>query len=102
LWSATTYRRPSDGRLDWRPHNHGVSGCVDSDGQYPRWLDPLAEIISRFSDAMLSIAAMPAIRNRLLQLGYETASIGADQFQRNVADELGLWAGVIGEAHKAR
>jgi tripartite-type tricarboxylate transporter receptor subunit TctC len=60
------------------------------------------EITSRLSDAMLRIAAMPEIRNRLRQLGYETASIGADQFQRNVADELRLWAGVIGETHKSK
>jgi hypothetical protein len=51
---------------------------------------------------MLKIAAMPEIRIRLLQLGYETTSIGAAEFQRNVADELRMWTGVIGDTSKSR
>jgi tripartite-type tricarboxylate transporter receptor subunit TctC len=60
------------------------------------------EIASRLSDAMLKIAAMPEIRTRLLQLGYETTSIGAAEFHRNVADELRMWTGVIGDTSKSR
>jgi len=48
--------------------------------------------------AVLKVAEMPEIREKLLQLGFEPVSIGGDQFQRDVAVEVKRWAEVIEKA----
>src|SRR5258707_8579899 len=56
---------------------------------------PIAE---RIGNAVLKVAAMPEIRERLIQLGFEPTSIGGEQFQRDVAVEVKHWAEVIEKA----
>jgi tripartite-type tricarboxylate transporter receptor subunit TctC len=55
-------------------------------------------IAGRIGDAVLKVAAMPDIRDRLIQLGFEPTSIGGEQFQRDVAVEVKRWAEVIEKA----
>ncbi|MCX7312308.1 MAG: tripartite tricarboxylate transporter substrate binding protein [Alphaproteobacteria bacterium] len=49
----------------------------------------------RLGSVVLQVAAMPEIREKLLQLGFEPTSISGDQFQRDVAQEVKYWADVI-------
>ena len=56
---------------------------------------PIAE---RIGHAVLTVATMPDIRERLIQLGFEPTSIGGEQFQRDVAVEVKHWAEVIEKA----
>jgi tripartite-type tricarboxylate transporter receptor subunit TctC len=56
---------------------------------------PIAE---RIGSAVLTVAAMPDIRDRLIQLGFEPTSINGEQFQRDVAVEVKHWAEVIEKA----
>jgi tripartite-type tricarboxylate transporter receptor subunit TctC len=55
-------------------------------------------ISDRLSAAVLQVAAMPEIREKLTQLGFEPTSISGDQFQRDVAVEVKHWADVIQKA----
>src|SRR5262245_44059095 len=48
--------------------------------------------------AVLKVAEMPEIREKLMQLGFEPVSIGGDRFQRDVAVEVKRWAEVIEKA----
>jgi len=52
----------------------------------------------RLSAVVLQVAAMPEIRDKLVQLGFEPTSISGEQFQRDVAVELQHWADVIRKA----
>jgi tripartite-type tricarboxylate transporter receptor subunit TctC len=52
----------------------------------------------RLSEVVLQVAAMPEIRQKLVQLGFEPTSISGDQFQRDVAVEVRHWAEVIQKA----
>jgi tripartite-type tricarboxylate transporter receptor subunit TctC len=56
---------------------------------------PIAE---RIGSEVLKVAAMPEIRDRLIQLGFEPTSIDGEQFQRDVAVEVKHWAEVIEKA----
>ena len=53
---------------------------------------------SKIGAAVLKVAAMPEIREKLMQLGFEPTSISGDQFQRDVAVEVKHWAEVIQKA----
>ena len=55
-------------------------------------------IAERIGSAVLKVAAMPEIREKLIQLGFEPTSIGGEQFQRDVAVEVKHWAEVIEKA----
>jgi tripartite-type tricarboxylate transporter receptor subunit TctC len=55
-------------------------------------------VADKVGSAVLKVAEMPEIREKLTQLGFEPVSIGGDQFQRDVAVELKRWAGVIERA----
>jgi tripartite-type tricarboxylate transporter receptor subunit TctC len=55
-------------------------------------------IADKLNDAVLKVAAMPDIKERLTKLGFEPTSIGGAQFQRDVAAELQMWEGVIKKA----
>jgi len=48
---------------------------------------------------VLRVAAMPDIKEKLNQLGFEPTSIGAEQFQRDVGNELKTWAEVVEKAN---
>jgi tripartite-type tricarboxylate transporter receptor subunit TctC len=52
----------------------------------------------RLGDAVLKVAAMPEIKEKLSQLGFEPTSIAGSQFQSDVAAELKMWADVIEKA----
>lgn len=52
----------------------------------------------RLSTTVLQVAAMPEIRQKLMQLGFEPTSISGEQFQRDVAVEVKYWADVIQKA----
>jgi tripartite-type tricarboxylate transporter receptor subunit TctC len=55
-------------------------------------------IADKLSDAVLKVAAMPDIKQKLTDLGFEPTSIPGAQFQRDVAAEVKMWAGVIENA----
>jgi tripartite-type tricarboxylate transporter receptor subunit TctC len=55
-------------------------------------------IAAKLNEAVLKVAAMPDIKERLTKLGFEPTSIGGEQFQRDVAAELKMWADVIQKA----
>jgi len=56
-------------------------------------------VAKKLGDAVLKVAAMPDIQAKLSQLGFEPTSIAGDQFQRDVAEELKIWDGVIKKAN---
>ena len=55
-------------------------------------------IADKVGAAVLKIAAMPDIKDRLFQLGFEPISIEGAQFQRNIAVEVKRWAEIIEKA----
>jgi tripartite-type tricarboxylate transporter receptor subunit TctC len=55
-------------------------------------------VAAKLNDAVLKVAAMPDIKERLTKLGFEPTSIAGEQFQSDVAAELKMWAGVIEKA----
>ncbi len=52
-------------------------------------------IVSRLSDAVMQVAEMQDIKQKLGQLGFEPTSIPGEKFQNDIANELKMWAGVI-------
>jgi tripartite-type tricarboxylate transporter receptor subunit TctC len=55
-------------------------------------------VVARLSDAVLQVAAMPDIKQKLGQLGFEPTSIPGDKFQAALAAEMTMWNGVIEQA----
>jgi tripartite-type tricarboxylate transporter receptor subunit TctC len=55
-------------------------------------------VADRIGQAVLKVAAMPDIRDKLSALGFEPTSIAGEQFQRDVAAEVKMWGGVIEKA----
>ena len=55
-------------------------------------------IADKLSETILKVAAMPDIKQKLAQLGFEPTSIAGEQFQRDVAAELKTWAEVAQKA----
>ena len=55
-------------------------------------------IADKLGDAVLKVAAMPEIKDKLTTLGFEPTSIPGAQFQRDVAAEVTMWDGVIKKA----
>jgi tripartite-type tricarboxylate transporter receptor subunit TctC len=56
-------------------------------------------IADKLGDAVLKVAAMPDIRDKLTQLGFEPTSVPGEKFQRDVAAEVKMWADVIEKAN---
>jgi tripartite-type tricarboxylate transporter receptor subunit TctC len=52
----------------------------------------------KLGDAVLKVAAMPDVRQKLQALGFEPSSIPGDQFQRDVAAEVKMWDSIIKKA----
>ncbi len=55
-------------------------------------------VSTRLGDAILKVAAMPDIKQKLEQLGFEPTSIPGDKFQASLAEEMKMWNGVIENA----
>jgi tripartite-type tricarboxylate transporter receptor subunit TctC len=55
-------------------------------------------IAQKLGEAILAVAAMPDIRQKLAQLGFEPTSIAGEPFQRDVAAELKTWAEIVQKA----
>jgi tripartite-type tricarboxylate transporter receptor subunit TctC len=56
---------------------------------------PVAE---KIGGAVLKVAAMPDIKDRLFQLGFEPVSIEGAQFQRDIGAEIKRWSEIIEKA----
>ena len=54
-----------------------------------------AAIAARLGDAALKAAAMPDVQAKLRGLGYETTTVPGEQFQQDVAKELGMWTDIL-------
>jgi tripartite-type tricarboxylate transporter receptor subunit TctC len=55
-------------------------------------------VADKLGQAVLKVAAMPDIREKLSALGFEPTSIAGEQFQRDVAAEVQMWDGVTKKA----
>jgi tripartite-type tricarboxylate transporter receptor subunit TctC len=55
-------------------------------------------IIERFEKAALEVANMPEIRDRLVTLGFDTASTSGERFRSDIAAELKRWTEVVQKA----
>jgi tripartite-type tricarboxylate transporter receptor subunit TctC len=56
-------------------------------------------VVAKLGDAILKVAAMPDIKEKLSQLGFEPTSIPGEQFQNDVAAEVKMWNDVIKKAN---
>jgi tripartite-type tricarboxylate transporter receptor subunit TctC len=52
-------------------------------------------VIERFGKAMLEIAVMPDIKEKLVGLGFETATTSGELFRRDIAEEIKRWSAVV-------
>ncbi|HZO44501.1 MAG TPA: tripartite tricarboxylate transporter substrate binding protein [Xanthobacteraceae bacterium] len=55
-------------------------------------------IADKLGETILAVAAMPDVKARLGQLGFEPTSIAGEQFQRDVVTELKTWAEIVEKA----
>jgi tripartite-type tricarboxylate transporter receptor subunit TctC len=55
-------------------------------------------IADKLGETILAVAAMPDIKQKLVQLGFEPTSVPGDQFQRDVASELQTWTEIVEKA----
>jgi tripartite-type tricarboxylate transporter receptor subunit TctC len=55
-------------------------------------------VINRLSQAVLLVAEMPDVKNRLAQLGFEPTSVPGEQFRRELSTEIKMWADVVQKA----
>ena len=55
-------------------------------------------IADKLGAAILEVAAMPDIKQKLAQLGFEPTSIAGEQFQRDVVKELTTWSEIVEKA----
>jgi tripartite-type tricarboxylate transporter receptor subunit TctC len=55
-------------------------------------------IADKLGETILTVAAMPDVKARLGQLGFEPTSIAGEQFQRDVVAELKSWAEIVEKA----
>jgi tripartite-type tricarboxylate transporter receptor subunit TctC len=55
-------------------------------------------IADKLGETILAVAAMPEIKQKLAQLGFEPTSVAGEQFQRDVVDELKTWAEIVSKA----
>ena len=49
--------------------------------------------------AILAVAAMPDIKQKLGQLGFEPTGMPGERFQRAVVDEPTTWTGIVEKAN---
>jgi tripartite-type tricarboxylate transporter receptor subunit TctC len=55
-------------------------------------------VADRLGETILAVAALPEIKGKLVQLGFEPTSVPGDQFQRDVTNELKTWSEIIEKA----
>jgi tripartite-type tricarboxylate transporter receptor subunit TctC len=55
-------------------------------------------VVTRLSEAVLKVANMSEIKQKLGQLGFEPTSVPGDKFQASLAAEIRMWNGVIEKA----
>ena len=55
-------------------------------------------IADKLGETILAVAAMPDIKGKLGQLGFEPTSIPGEAFQRDVVNELKTWAEIVAKA----
>jgi tripartite-type tricarboxylate transporter receptor subunit TctC len=55
-------------------------------------------IADKLGETILAVAAMPDVKARLAQLGFEPTSIAGEAFQRDVVTELKTWAEIVEKA----
>jgi len=56
-------------------------------------------IADKLGEAILAVAAMPDIKQKLGQLGFEPTSMPGEQFQRAVVNELATWREIVEKAN---
>jgi tripartite-type tricarboxylate transporter receptor subunit TctC len=56
-------------------------------------------IADKLGEAILAVAAMPDIKQKLGQLGFEPTSIPGEQFQRDIVNELTTWTEIVEKAN---
>jgi tripartite-type tricarboxylate transporter receptor subunit TctC len=56
-------------------------------------------IADKLGEAILAVAAMPDIKQKLGQLGFEPTSMPGEQFQRAVVNELAIWSEIVEKAN---
>src|SRR5262245_51751318 len=56
-------------------------------------------IADKLGEAILAVAAMPDIKQKLAQLGFELTSMPGEQFQPAVAKELTTWSEIVDKAN---
>jgi tripartite-type tricarboxylate transporter receptor subunit TctC len=56
-------------------------------------------IADKLGEAILAVAAMPDIKQKLAQLGFELTSMPGEQFQRAVVTELTTWSEIVEKAN---
>jgi tripartite-type tricarboxylate transporter receptor subunit TctC len=55
-------------------------------------------IADKLGETILAVAAMPDIKQKLSQLGFEPTSMPGEQFQRAVVTELTTWSEIVEKA----
>jgi tripartite-type tricarboxylate transporter receptor subunit TctC len=55
-------------------------------------------IAKRIEQAILQVAGMPDIQQRLITLGYEVTTTGSAQFQKELATETQMWTDVVAKS----
>ncbi|MBM3530508.1 MAG: tripartite tricarboxylate transporter substrate binding protein [Alphaproteobacteria bacterium] len=55
-------------------------------------------VADKLGDAIVKVAAMPDVKERLSKLGFEPTSVAGARFQREIGDELKRWSAVIDKA----
>jgi tripartite-type tricarboxylate transporter receptor subunit TctC len=55
-------------------------------------------IADKLGETILAVAAMPDIKQKLGQLGFEPTSMPGEQFQRAVVEELASWNSIVEKA----
>lgn len=55
-------------------------------------------VAKKIENAILEVAAMPSIKQRLTELGYETAATPGVQFQKEISEETRMWADVVAKS----
>jgi tripartite-type tricarboxylate transporter receptor subunit TctC len=56
-------------------------------------------VVDRFGEAMLKVAGMPEISDKLAGLGFVPTSTPGEQFRREISEEIKRWTGVVEKAN---
>jgi len=56
------------------------------------------QIVARFEKEVLAVAALPEIKDKLANLGFDTQTTASEQFARDLGDEIKRWFDVVQKA----